>query len=99
MFIKRFTKELNWIKKLLGKASPVSISNAPTWIPPEEGTSKINVDGAVARDGSCGSFSAVARYSSRVCLGSSAVMIEGVNDPKILQTMACRERLALAMDL
>lgn len=99
LFIKRFMEELNSIKKLLGQASSASISNAPRWIPPEEGTSKINMDGVVARDGSCGSFCAVARSSSGVYLGSSVVMTEGVNDPEILETMACREGLALAMDL
>lgn len=32
-------------------------------------------------------------------MGSSAVIIEGLTDPEILETMACREGLALAADL
>lgn len=52
---------------------------------------KINVDGAVARDGSRGSISAVARSLSRVYLGSSGVMFESVSGPEILETVACRE--------
>lgn len=66
--------------------------------PPPSGFSKMNVDGAVSR-GTSGSASAVARDSIGTYLGSSAVMFDGVNDPEILESLACREGLSLAADL
>ena len=59
--------------------------------PPEPGSFKINVDEVVSRDGIRGSFSAVARSGTSDYMGSSRVMIEGLNDPEILETLACRE--------
>ena len=70
---------------------PIAITATPRWILPEPGSFKINVDGVVSRYGMRGSFSAVARSETGDYIGSSTVMIEGLNDPEILETLACRE--------
>lgn len=74
-------------------------ASAPRWLPTEARVSKVNVDGVVSRNGTRGSFTAVARNSLGVYLGSSLVLVEGLRTPEILETMACREGLALAADL
>lgn len=82
-----------------GSDSPSSRYNTWIWIPPESGVCKINIDGAVSRDGIKGSFSVVAWNHTGDYMGSSAVMIEWLSDPGILKTLACREGLSLASDL
>ena len=62
------------------------------------GYAKIHVDVAV-RQGRGGSAAAVCRDSSGNYLGSSALVVEGVDDPASLEAMACREAMALAEDL
>uniref|UniRef100_A0A453ANK3 RNase H type-1 domain-containing protein n=1 Tax=Aegilops tauschii subsp. strangulata TaxID=200361 RepID=A0A453ANK3_AEGTS len=46
-----------------------------------------------------GAVAAVCRDQFGMYLGSSAVVFQGINDPLILETYACREALALADDL
>ena len=60
---------------------------------------KIRVDGEVARDLNEGTFSAVCRDSAGTYMGSSVIRTRGISDPATLETVACREALALAMDL
>ena len=74
--------------------------NAPrVWLPSLEGVVKINVDGALARSRRGGAVAAVCRDHTGTYLGSSAVVYNGIRDPTILETYACREALALAQDL
>ena len=51
------------------------------------------------RKGLGGSVAVVCRDETGAYLGSSALVIGGVDDPEILETIACREGLALAQDL
>jgi ribonuclease HI len=60
---------------------------------------KINVDGAVARNGDHGAISAVCRDDHGRFVGSSTQTIKGVSDPACLEAMACTEALTLAGDL
>lgn len=101
MFITNFISELELIKKPSGHRA---LNQPPTprarsWIPPDEGSVKINVDGIVSRDKSRGAFSVVCRNTAGLYLGSSAVMIEGLSDPEALESLAVREGLSLALDL
>ena len=60
---------------------------------------KINVADAIPRSHNGGAVAAICRDEMGLYLGSSAVVFEGINDPLILETYACREALALADDL
>lgn len=66
--------------------------------PPPMGYAKINVD-AGCRRGSRGTAAAVCRDSTGAFLGSSALVIRGVDDPATLEAIACREGMALVADL
>ena len=57
------------------------------------------MDGAVSRAAVEGSVSAVCRDSQGHYLGSKAMKIPGMNDPATLEALACREAMALALDL
>jgi len=65
--------------------------------PPPE-VAKVHVD-AACRRGIGGVAAAVCRDANGGFLGSSALGIAGVDDPAIVETIACREALALAQDL
>ena len=65
---------------------------------PPLGFAKIHVD-AACRRGLGGSSAVVCRDANGNFLGSSALVIQGMDDPEILETIACREALALAQDL
>lgn len=54
---------------------------------------KINVDGALSRDGKFGA--AICRDQTGAYLGASAVVYEGVVDPSSLEVQACNEALDL----
>ena len=69
------------------------------WIAPEGTALKINVDGAVSRDGKRGAVSAICRDKDGKYLGSSAVTFDGLVDAASLEALACSEALALAKDL
>ena len=60
---------------------------------------KIHVDASLARPGIGGFASTVCRDSNGNYLGSSALVVEGVDDPASLEVMACREAMCLAEDL
>jgi hypothetical protein len=72
---------------------------APRWIAPPTGYAKINVDAAVQKQRFSGAVAAVCRGQDGVFLGASALSIQGISDPGILEAVACREALALAADL
>jgi hypothetical protein len=56
------------------------------------------VDGAVHSLNKFGSFSVVYRDEIRVFMGASTIKIPGIIDPLVLESLACREALALAAD-
>lgn len=62
------------------------------------GFAKIHVD-AGCRKGIGGTAAAVCRDSNGEFLGSSALVIGGIDDPATLETIACREAFSLAQDL
>ena len=70
-------------------------ATAPRWIHSESGVCKINIDGVVSRDGIKVPFSAVARNYIGDYMGSSAIMIKGLSDPGVLDTIACPEGFRL----
>ena len=41
----------------------------------------------------------MARDSSRIFVGASVVVTEGISDPEIMKAVVCRESLVLASDL
>lgn len=70
-----------------------------TWIAPSMGVAKIHVDGGLARNGRSGASATVCRDHTGLFLGSSAMVFGDISDPATLEALACREALALAMDL
>lgn len=100
-FVKNYIRELEEckLKRIHGPALAVQRRSNMRWIPPAPGISKIRVDGACSRVNSEGTFSAVCRDSNDKYLGSSVVIIAGVTDPAPLEALACREHLALVLDL
>lgn len=75
-------------------------NNFPSWRhkAPPRGFVKIHVDVGVIQ-GRGGSAAAVCRDSNGNFLCNSALVIEGLDDPAILEAIACREGIALAEDL
>jgi hypothetical protein len=69
------------------------------WIPPLKAIPKINVDAAVSKTEMRGVASTFCWDNSGFYLGASAVVFNGITDPSMLETLACREALALAEDL
>lgn len=66
---------------------------------PPPGKVKINVDGAVAKTESKGAVGAVCRNDQGLFLGASAITIDGITNPEVLEAMACAEALSLASDM
>lgn len=60
---------------------------------------KINVDGAVGRDGNRGVAAATCQDLLGNYMGSSSVTYLGINDLPSLEALACHEALSLAKDL
>jgi hypothetical protein len=69
------------------------------WLAPPAGSSKINVNVAVAKSTARGSNGVLCRSSEGNYLGSSAVVFDDVTCPRILESLACREGLDTADDL
>lgn len=101
-FLNRYIEELDQVQKM----NKVRVTRAPgvpagpsAWCAPPPGTLKINVDAGVDTAGNRGTVVAVCRDEHGQYQGASALTILGVADPLILETLACREALALAEDL
>ena len=69
------------------------------WIPLPTGLMKINVDVALAKKSGVVAAVAVARDTAGRFLGASAVVLEGRMETNMVETIACKEGLALASDL
>jgi hypothetical protein len=68
-------------------------------MPPPIVVPKINVDVVVSKASSKGVAAAICRDHTGLYLGASALVILGVTDPAILESIACREALYLVVDL
>ncbi|KAI5020283.1 hypothetical protein ZWY2020_045171 [Hordeum vulgare] len=102
LFVNRYIDEIEAIDRLNIKTvrqQPTTQGPPRRWNPPPSGCVKINVDGATCRMPPIGAVSAVCRDGQGKYLGSSAIVFHGLNDPQILETLACREALALGRDL
>jgi ribonuclease HI len=100
-FVESMMRDLEVASSCTKKANPQASRTVPTesWIPPPQGMVKINVDAAVRKTEKVGAVAAICRSANGDFLGASVVVVEGINDPAILEAMACREALALALDL
>jgi ribonuclease HI len=65
----------------------------------KDGFLKINVDGAQAKALRRGAWAAICRDGAGVYQGSSVVVMDGVNGPSIPEALACKESLALDLDI
>jgi hypothetical protein len=90
---------LLWIGGSKIDAKKSLVSPKPRWIPPPQGYVKMNVDAAVSKTSNGGALGVVCRREDGSFLGASALTIQGIVDPTILEAMACREALALAENL
>ncbi|XBI57913.1 hypothetical protein VPH35_039223 [Triticum aestivum] len=104
LFVRNFIQELNVLtdsraRRISERAAGDQDARQPfCQKAPPEGCAKIHVDARVrARRG--GSAAAVCRDQNGNYLGSLALVIAGLKDPLILETIAWRETLALAENL
>ena len=97
-FVERFLADLGEEKpKEKGKKSV--IRRTGNWLPPPDGMIKINVDAAISKNECTASVAAIARDASGCFLGASALISKGITDPEVMEAVACREGLSLALDL
>jgi ribonuclease HI len=73
-------------------------NNSSRWISPL-GVAKINVDAAISKNRGLDLVAAVARDCTGNFLGASALVVEGVTDPQVMEAIAYWEGVALAKDL
>jgi hypothetical protein len=83
--------------ELLGSIGVEIITNMDTPLP--SGYVKTKVDGVVSTLTSTCSYSFICRDEFGNFMGASSITCLGVIDPVVLETLACREPLALANDL
>jgi ribonuclease HI len=69
------------------------------WIAPPAGWVKINVDAALNKQQNGGAIAAVCRSEDGDYLGASAIVVQGITDPAVMEALACREAMSLAKDL
>ena len=99
IFIERFILDLDLVAQTKPAVGRTPARTLPHWLPPPVGSVKLNVDAAVKRDGSAGSVGVVCRSTAGLFLGASTITFKDLSDPAILEALACREALALALDL
>jgi ribonuclease HI len=71
----------------------------PSWIPPPQGTTKINVDMAMGKNTGQGSIAAVARDDTGLYLGVSVVVFPAKTNAETLEALACKEAVSLTKDI
>jgi ribonuclease HI len=99
-FVNSFTADLSQVADGRSKKSVVApTERQPTWTAPPGGVVKINVDAAVGKNTGCGSIAAVARDEVGRFMGASAVVLPGETHTETLEALACREGVALALDI
>jgi ribonuclease HI len=99
LFIQNYLRDLSLTVKSHTMGKGGSTQKHPKWIPPRAGCAKINVDAAVEKVEVGGAVGAVCRAEDGTFLGASVLKVRGINDPAILEAIACREAMALAEDL
>jgi ribonuclease HI len=60
---------------------------------------KINVDAAISKNDLIAAAAAIARDDNGHFLGASALVLRGISDPEVMEAIACREGMSLALDL
>jgi ribonuclease HI len=65
------------------------------WLPPEEGWTKLNADGALAKDGSGGCGVVMRDHDGRFLTGASH-FFHLISDPERAELLACKQALVLA---
>jgi hypothetical protein len=60
---------------------------------------EINVDSALSKNVSMASVAAIARDEDGRFMGASALVLRGIVDLEVMESIACREGMALAADL
>ena len=63
------------------------------------GVIKINVDVALSKNVSMASAATIARDEDGRFMGASALVLRGIVDPEVMESIACREGMALVADL
>lgn len=97
-FVDRFMSDIREDKQVQRKSGSAARQSLP-WIPPPPGVVKINVDAALSKNDLKATAGAIARDATGRFLGASALVVQGIDDPEIMEVMACREGLALALDI
>jgi hypothetical protein len=86
-----------------GQVKPVCpqwvIQHRQQWIPPLEGVVKINVDATLSKNDQIASAAAIARDEIDRFMGVFSLVLKGVLDPEVMEAIACREGLCLALDI
>lgn len=67
------------------------IPQRPYWTAAPAGIDKMNTDAAVSTTIFRGVVGVICRDDQGVCVGASAVVLEGITDPENLEAMACSE--------
>jgi hypothetical protein len=102
-FIRSFLSDMKLALDVPTNSSPgIRQQTVPVgvqWSVPPQGMCEVNVDAALSKSSIAGSIAAVCRDEHGVLLGSSARIIEGIQDPATLEACACAEGLSLAADL
>ena len=94
-FVVSFLNDLQVLTKPQGQHR-VAQPRLNQWVPPKDGTCKINVDAAIMRTRPVGAVVAVCRDRQGAFLGASTITFHGIDDPTTLEALAVRESLALA---
>ena len=63
------------------------------------GVVKINVDAALSKNTSMASAATIARDEDGRFMGASVLVLRGIVDLEVVESIACREGMALALDL
>lgn len=94
-FVNRYLEDLDIVTVRI-PAPSVSFpqQRVQIWIALGEEATKINVDGAISRNGKSGASAAICRDKDGKYLGSSEVTFDGLVDATSLEAHACSEALA-----
>jgi hypothetical protein len=99
LFVEIFIADLIQPDERRLRQPTVVTATAPARIPPPQGMLKINVDAGVGKNTGRGRVAAVARDSTGLFQGASAVVYPGRMDAETLEALACREAVSLALDV
>ena len=101
-FVESFITELDGLNIARTSTSAGCALVIPTrscWKPSLNGHVKKYLDGGLSYDGRVEAAAVVCRDEHGQYLGTSAIVLPGVLNSTVLESIACREALALAADL